>query len=125
MVRVSKKYLKKELKNEAWNRFSSVIGRSGSEEVLMTNLKRFLTISEIAMLEKRLAILTLLDRKMSYLDIRHLIDVSPGTVSFTKHNFTKGKRIYKKHISYLPRKVKEKPFFIPSRAEHGRRLHRL
>lgn len=92
MVNISRKYLSENLKADAWRRFRQEIGRGSRLE---TALKKIFTPKEIVMIEKRLAILVTLDKGNSYLDIRRLLDVSPGTISFIKQGFKRYKRILK------------------------------
>jgi len=96
MVNVSKKYINKELQRKAWNVFLQEVKKSASPEYLVTSLKKFLTPSEIIMLEKRLSIPILVAQKLSYKTICEVLDVSHTTVSFIKHNFTKPITIHKK-----------------------------
>lgn len=107
MVRVSKKHLDKNLKMESWLRFLDAIKTSKSEETLFQNIKKFLTSAEIVMLEKRLAIPILLERGLSYRTIGEIIDVSPNTISFVKHNLTRV-RILKKMKKNEIEKIVEK-----------------
>jgi len=98
MVNVSKKYLSKELQTKAWNVFLREIKKSDSSETLLINLKKFLTASEITMLEKRLSIPILSKRGMGYRDIGRTLDVSSTTISFVRHNLTKRPTIHREHI---------------------------
>lgn len=68
----------------------------------MENLTTLFTRAEITMLEKRLAIPLLLAKGLSYREIGRAIDVSPVTVSFIKHHFTKGPRVPREHHSLYP-----------------------
>ncbi len=97
MVNVSKKYINKELQTKAWNVFLCTIRASDSSEILLTNLKKFLTPSEIIMLEKRLSIPLLIGRGMSYKNIGATLDVSSATISFVKHNLTKRSAINREY----------------------------
>ena len=125
MVRVNKKYLGEELRNAAWRHFLEVVKSSESEKTLVENLHKFLTDAETIMVEKRLTIPILLERGLSYAAIGKTIDVSPGTISFVKHNLVRKPVVRRKYSSSMTLKPKEIPFFIPSRAEHGRRFHRI
>ncbi|TSA44545.1 hypothetical protein D4R51_03530 [bacterium] len=126
MVHVSKKYLEAELKKSAWKNFRKAIKDSGSNEAFLVNLKKFLTPTEIIMLEKRLAIPVLLERGLSYRSIGEIIDVSPNTISFVKNNLTKkpavrrrssGKKADKSDMEHLIS-------WFPSRSDHGRWLRK-
>ena len=97
MVRVSKKYLEDKLKRESWRRLLNEVQKSKSEEELIKSVEKFLTSAEITMLEKRLAIPILLKRGLSYRAIGEVIDVSPNTISFVKHNLTKKPVVHRKY----------------------------
>ncbi|MGC9611070.1 MAG: Trp family transcriptional regulator [Minisyncoccia bacterium] len=117
MTRVNKKYFNKELKNAAWDRFSKVIKNPNSGEALALSMKKFLTPTEILMLEKRLLIPVLLEQGLSYRSIEEMIDVSPNTISFVKNGFMKNLVIQKKPISN--KKKKELPL-LPPRVGYNR-----
>lgn len=104
MVQVNKKYIDKELQKEAWNRFLQLISASKSTYELMSNLRSFLTPTEIVMLEKRLCIRILLRKKLSYRAIGKGIDVSPWTISFVKRGLVRKPVVHRKHKSLLPEK---------------------
>ncbi|MFH0806344.1 MAG: Trp family transcriptional regulator [Candidatus Brennerbacteria bacterium] len=87
MVNVVKKAISKDLRRSAWRRFRNVLVGSRSEGSFVDDLRLFLTASEITMLEKRLLIPILLEKKISYRHIGQLIDVSPTTISFVKGEF--------------------------------------
>lgn len=89
MTGVNKKHFDKELKNAAWERFSKMLNKSNSGEALAENLKKLFTSAEIVMIEKRLTILVLLERGLSYREIRRVTDVSPNTISSIKNSFVK------------------------------------
>ncbi len=97
MTHVSKKYLAKDLRLKAWNRFRNTMKESKSGEELVNTLQAFFTSSEMTMLEKRLAIPILLEQKLSYREIGRRIDVSQETISFMKHGLTKKPRIHRKY----------------------------
>lgn len=120
MVRVSKKYLDSELKKRSWQRFLEMLESSKSPEKLATRIGKFLTPSEIVMLEKRLAIPILLDRRMSYREIGRMIDVTPGTISFVKHNLTKRPVVHKKYNPMLTPKPKKELPLLPPRINYNR-----
>lgn len=107
MVRVNKKYLNKELQSEAWSRFLKEIKKSESSGDVVLNLKKFFTPSEIIMLEKRLSIPILVEKQLSYKKIGAVLDVSPATISFVKHQLTKKPVVHRKMSSYPEKK---KPF---------------
>jgi len=99
MVNVSKTQFGQELRKKAWQRFYKLVKRSPSEETFVKNLAALFTSSEITMIEKRIAIPLLLTRGLSYREIRRAIDVSPATISFVKHQFTKRPELARKHSS--------------------------
>ncbi len=63
-----------------------------------------LTHSEIIMIEKRIAIFLLIERKTSYREIGKLIDVTPNTINFVTHHFVK-KPVKHRRYSPFPRKT--------------------
>jgi len=99
MVRVNKKYIEQELRDEAWRRFDDALRGSKSEKELVANLHRFLTESEIVQLEKRLLIPVLLERKKSYRAIGEAIDVTRTTISFVKNSLKRKPRVHRKYSS--------------------------
>lgn len=120
MVRVNKKYLEKDLTIKAWNKFLTEIGKVNSPETVNIKMRDFLTPSEIIMLEKRLAIPILLDKKLSYKTIGQILDVSPTTISFVKHNLTKKAVTHKKYSQY--RRPSKQLSILPPRSHHRRWL---
>ena len=107
MVNISKKYLSKELRIKAWGLFLKEIKKSESSDACISNIKMFLTPSEMIMLEKRLSIQILGKQGLSYKDIGAMLDVSSTTINFVKHNLTKRPPIHRK---YSPNKeLKMKP----------------
>lgn len=119
MVNVSKKYINKELQIKAWSRFLKEVKGAESTEVLISNLKKFLTQSEITMLEKRLSIPILIERGFSYRDIGRTVDVSQNTISFVKHNLTKRPIIHK---TFIPHKGRERRMPYAPRFKRGARF---
>ena len=110
MVRVNKKYLNKQLQEEAWNYFLSEIKKCKSPDMLAVSLKKFFTASEIIMLEKRLSIPILMEQKLSYKTIGAILDVSPVTISFVKHNLTKKPAVHRK----MTTRQEKKRYHLPS-----------
>lgn len=109
MVNVSKTQFPPELRKEVWGKFWRIVKTSPSPEALMKNLSVFLSSNEISMLEKRLAILLLLEKGVSYREIGKTIDVSRSTISFVKSNFIRKpkprnnhNRKFRKSSPYLP-----------------------
>ena len=115
MVNVNKKYLNKDLQEKAWSRFIKEVKKSESIEALILNLRTFFTPSEITLLEKRLSIPVLIDKKLSYKAIGETLDVSPTTISFVKHNLTKKPVTHKKYSSSqnFEKSRKAKKIFLP------------
>ncbi len=114
MVNVNKKYIDKELRKNAWSNFKMKIVVSETTDALITNLRAFLTINEMAVLEKRLAIPILLKRQLSYREIGRELDVSSTMISFVKRNLVKKPVVHKTYSSSLSRrKPKYKQHFLP------------
>ena len=115
MVHISKKYLDKDLQIKAWGRFLKKIHAVRSTDTIIANLQTFLTSEEITMLEKRLAIPILLKQKESYRTIGKILDVSPGPISFVKHNLTKKPVTHRKYGGTYrsPKKVLREKFLPP------------
>ena len=125
MVNVNKKYFENELKTRAWDRFLKALIKSGSAEKLSSNLRTFLTGSELAVLEKRLLILILLEEGLSYRTIEEKLGVCPATISFVKHNLTKKPAVHKKQVStYKPESDNRSFGPLMSPSEHLRRMRR-
>lgn len=85
MVRINRKYLEADLKEEIWKRFLKEFIRIKSPKDLPGLLEKFFTSSEIVMLEKRLAIKYLIEKGLQYRKISETIDVAPATISFVKN----------------------------------------
>ena len=122
MPRVNKKYIPQELRDIAWRNFGAAIKDAKSESELVLNLHKFLTESEIIMLEKRLLIPILLERKMSYRRIGEAIDVTRTTISFVKKNLRRSTNRRKYSHSGRNQKKRRRVPFLPPRAGHGRWL---
>jgi uncharacterized protein YerC len=84
MAQVNKKKLPEGLRQEAWRRFARLTGGAASEEARHARLRALFTPTELIALEKRLAILILLERGKSYRAIGRIIDVTRSTVSAVK-----------------------------------------
>ena len=78
--------------------------------MLAVSLKKFFTASEIIMLEKRLSIPILMEQKLSYKTIGAILDVSPVTISFVKHNLTKKPAVHRK----MTTRQEKKRYHLPS-----------
>lgn len=113
MPSTNKKYFDIRLKEKAWNKFLGAIKKSKSSKELIASIKKFLTDSEIILLEKRLAISVLLEDKKSYRDIGQSLDVTRTTISFVKHNLTRKPRKYRKYSSGPDKKRKKLPIMPP------------
>jgi len=81
MTRVNKTQFPEELRKRARKKLRD-----------FDELKRLLTPPEILMLEKRIAILILLEEGKSYREIGRTIDVTPRTISYIRHHFTRTSR---------------------------------
>ncbi|MFA6407081.1 MAG: Trp family transcriptional regulator [Candidatus Paceibacterota bacterium] len=124
MTNISKKNFDGNLKIKAWDRLFEVIKNSPSSEALISSIRTFLTPSEIAMIEKRLLILVLLEQKLSYRAIGKMLDVSPATISFVKHNLTKAPVIHKKYSIMKKSETLKDLWPLMSPAEHTRQIRR-
>ncbi len=123
MPSTSKKHINKSLKKAVWDKFLDVSEKSKSGKELVANIQKFLTDAEITLLEKRLAISILLERKTSYRAIGEMIDVTRTTISFVKHNLTRKVRTPRKYGSSVPDKKRKRLPVLPPRVGHGRWLH--
>lgn len=124
MVRVNKKQIAEDLRGAAWRRFWEILNKSKSEKELSKNLRKFLTDSEILLLEKRLVISVLLDKKLSYRNIGEIADVTRTTISFVKQNLKRKPRVSRNYNSLgKTKKKKLLPLFL-SRAHRGRHLYK-
>lgn len=75
------------------------LSKAKTEKEFEKAMRQFLSPSEIIMIEKRLAILELLDQGIKYSDIKEIIDVSGTTISFVRKGFKnnpKKQRLIKK-----------------------------
>jgi Trp operon repressor len=125
MVNVNKKYFEEELRMRAWSRFLKAVKKSESPKALVSNVRAFLTASETTMIEKRLLIPILIEQKLSYKTIGQILDVSPVTISFVKHNLTKKPTVHRKRTSINKPKPGNESFGpLMSPTEHVRRMRR-
>ena len=124
MVNVNKKYFDEDLKTRAWNRLLKAVKKSESAETLVSSLRAFLTVSEITMIEKRLLIPILIEQGLNYRAIGQMLDVSPVTISFVKHNLTKKPVVHRKYGSTKKLKTEKGLSPLMSPAEHMRRMRR-
>ena len=69
MGRTSKKYFSDKFKEKIWGDFFVAIKKSCNEKELEQILKKALTIEELILVEKRLAVIKLLKEGFSYLEI--------------------------------------------------------
>lgn len=90
MANVRKNFFNEKLKDKAWLLFREEVAASKDAA---SCFKKYFTPREIDRIEKRLAILALLQQGRSYLSIRRELDVSPGTISFVKHGFKIDRRL--------------------------------
>ncbi len=113
-MHISKKNLTKNLREEAWTKFSDKMKIAGSSQELINCLGNFLTSDEIIVLEKRLAIPILLGNGLSYRKIGEMIDVSSTTISFVKNKLKRKPVVHRKRSPDISRKPKkELPMFPP------------
>ncbi|MBI2515062.1 hypothetical protein HYV91_02680 [Candidatus Wolfebacteria bacterium] len=87
MSRTSRKYFDEKFKKEIWEGFFVNLRASRNENELKNALRRGLTDEEIVLMEKRLAVKSLLKEKISYSEIARRADVTRATVNFVKNNF--------------------------------------
>jgi uncharacterized protein YerC len=114
MVRINKKYLSGELKKEIWEAFFGALRKANSGGELKAALNKFLTSSEIALLEKRLGIKSLLKKGWKYRDIQGALDVTRVTISFVKKGLRRAKRRPRRYsASSLPKRRRKS--FLPPR----------
>ena len=98
MSRTSKKYFDEKFKKEIWSMFWSELEKSKSKSDADTLLNGLLTPNEKLMLEKRLAVIYLLQKEIGPREIGRRLDVTRRTISFLKSGF-KRKPSKKKHYS--------------------------
>ncbi len=124
MGRTSKKYFSDKFKEKIWEDFFIAVKKACNEKELEQILKKALTVEELILLEKRLAVTKLLKEGFSYLEIEKEIDVTPVTISFVKKGFkrpARQKRIYSKNNSRAksnwrdPLKPQLKPYWFAPR----------
>jgi uncharacterized protein YerC len=111
MVNISRKYLEKDLKDKIWTKFQKEIAGAKSNRDLEESLKKFFTPTEISMVEKRLAIINLLQSGFTYRKIGETIDVSPTTINFVRRGFKKNFKIKRKEKYEGPPKTSSKNKF--------------
>ncbi|MBI2515046.1 hypothetical protein HYV91_02585 [Candidatus Wolfebacteria bacterium] len=108
MVNVNKKYIGEILKRAAWQKFLTEIRGATSEKDLLCGLNKFLSGSEINLLERRLATLLLLERGLTYRKIGEIVDVSPDTISFVKRGLKRREKINPdKKLKNIPLRFRE------------------
>lgn len=89
MSTTSKKYFEEQFKNILWERFLKEIKKSKTGKELDVLFNKYFTPNEKIIIEKRLAILYLAERGLSYRKIREEVDVTSKTISFVKRGFKK------------------------------------
>ena len=87
MSTTSKKYFEKKFKNDIWEEFIKDLSAVKSENELNVILSKLLTPQEQIMLEKRLAVLNLLNAGKTYREISEVVDVHYNTISFIKKQY--------------------------------------
>jgi len=75
----------KTIKDLIWKEFLEEIKKAKSTQEIKGVTNKFFTSNEIEILEKRLAIVYFLNKKLSYRKIGEIIWVSPRTISFVKN----------------------------------------
>lgn len=106
MTRINKTQFPIKLRIEAWERIKNEVHATGSLEQFKQSLGTYISPAEMKMLEKRSAILLLLEKGKTYRNIGETIDVSRATVSYIKRKFT---RCLQRHRRY------SRPHYRPSR----------
>ncbi len=125
MAKTSKKYFEEGFKNILWNQFLENIKKIKTGKELNLLFNKFFTPDEKIMIEKRLAILYLLEKDLSYRQISKEIDVTSKTISFTKRGFQgPTKRIPKENFQSNELKNLDRPkkkiFKYPTYTGRGR-----
>lgn len=92
MTNVNKKYLEDNLTNSVWKNFVRKTAGIKTKEDFKKVFGKILTPGEQILLEKRLAILFLVERGLSHREIGRILDVSPTTVGFIKNGFSHPKK---------------------------------
>jgi uncharacterized protein YerC len=83
------------IKDLIWKEFLEKIKKAKSAQEIRGVINKFFTSNEIEILEKRLAIVYFLNKKLSYRKIGEIIWVSPRTISFVKNGLKRNKRTLK------------------------------
>ena len=114
MSATSKKYFDEDFKNKIWGEFLKEISGVKSKNRLLEILGGALTQKELILLEKRLAVKSLLKDGLSYRKIAEAADVCLDTVGFVKKGLKKSPKIPKKYsaMSY-PKKKRERMLLPP------------
>jgi len=95
MSNTSKKYFDENFKRAIWRDLLEEIRRVKSEDEMNRVLGKVLTLTELNVLEKRLAVLYLLKQKLPYRKISEIADVHYNTISFIKKGLKRPARIKK------------------------------
>lgn len=120
MTNVNKKYLEENLKNSVWRNFMKELKSVKTENVLEKIINQVFTPTERTMIEKRLAIIFLVRKKLSYRKIGELIDVTPNTISFVKRGFIKKERKPRQYSSFESTKKRRSNSRFPTYTGKGR-----
>ena len=123
MAQVNKKKLANELRREAWRRFARLAGGAASKEARMARLRALFTATELITLEKRLAILILLERGVSYRKIGRALDVTRTTVSAVKRGRENPPKRARPYTTLPPLKLNENHWM--KRKERGKKRYYL
>jgi len=113
MSKTSKKYFDEGFKNEIWKKFVANFKSLNSQKKVLSVLAIFLTPYELNILEKRLAVLNLLRKGLTYNKICEIADVHRSTISFIKKGFIKTKKPKRNNerISKIEFKKEARPRF--------------
>lgn len=110
MSTTSKKYFEGKFKNLLWGRFLKELKKLKTGRELDVLFNKYFTPNEKIIIEKRLAILYLAEKGLSYRKIREDVDVTSKTISFVKRGFKKPiKRPKKKNFQSEELKNLDKP----------------
>lgn len=109
MVNVNKKEIKDDLLGEAWDKLWRESKKSDKD--FKNKIRSLLSQSELFLFERRLLILMLLDKGLSYKEIGRVIDAPNSTISFIKKGFKRDK-IVKTSAPFKKRKKRD--YFFPA-----------
>lgn len=120
MVNINKKYFEQNIKDAIRRSFIKELKNIKTEKELVEITGRILTPAEQIMIEKRLAILHLLKRGLTYREIGNILDVTSHTISFVKRGFIKRERKRRQYSDWPTNKKKYSNSKFPTYAGKGR-----